>query len=158
METSNEIEITGAYERIFSLASDIARWPTILPHYRWVKILENKGAALVVVAEMAARHKGIPLWWKTLQRPRQAERKIYFTHIGGITKGMEVEWRFEKLGSGGAGPGTWRVTIHHNFSPPWPWPGPWLAEHVVGGIFVRQVANKTLKRIKELVESRRTYS
>src|SRR6266568_1199386 len=57
MNTSNRIQISAPFERLFSLAADIARWPEILPHYRWVKILERRDG--LITAEMAARHKGV---------------------------------------------------------------------------------------------------
>lgn len=150
MNTSNRIQISAEFDRLFSTAADIARWPEFLAHYRWVKILEHQGDG--VKAEMAARHKGLRLWWRTIQRPRRDEKRIEFTHIGGITKGMDVQWTFEEVGQTCLGP-TWLVQIHHQFNPRWPPPGPWLAQHVIGDIFVKQVATKTLARMKELMES-----
>jgi ribosome-associated toxin RatA of RatAB toxin-antitoxin module len=151
MNTTNRIQISGDFDRLFSLAADIARWPEILPHYRYVTVLEKQGTDLKAV--MAARHRGLPLWWKTTLRPRRHEKRIYFTHIGGITKGMEVYWSFEPVGDSCNGP-TWLVQIHHEFNPAWPRViGPWFAEKIVGGMFVQQVANKTLQRMKEISES-----
>jgi ribosome-associated toxin RatA of RatAB toxin-antitoxin module len=150
MKTSNRIQISAPFEALFSLSADIARWPEILPHYRWVKVLERRGNE--VVAEMAARHLSLPLWWKTIQRLAPNERRIYFTHIGGITKGMDVYWEFTEVRQTCHGP-TWLVDIHHSFAPAWPLIGPWVAEHIIGEIFVKQVANKTLRRIKEIAES-----
>ncbi len=149
MKASNQIEIAGTFETIFELAANVARWPEILPHYRWVKILDPQPAEMTV--EMAARHKGIPLWWRARQRVRRSEHRIEFTHIQGITKGMEVQWTFDPLG---AKPNVWLVQIHHQFNPSWP-PliGPWIAENVIGKQFVHQVANKTLNRIKMLAEN-----
>jgi len=46
----------------------------------------------------------------------------------------------------------WDVEIHHEFNPRWPTPGPWFAERIIGEGFVRPVANKTLKRMKEVLE------
>src|SRR5271170_5354595 len=97
MNSTNRLQISAPYEKLFGLAADISRWPEILAHYRWVKILQNSPGE--VKAEMAARHKGLPLWWRTIQRPRPKERRIEFTHIGGITKGMEVQWTFEEVGA-----------------------------------------------------------
>lgn len=190
MNTSNRIQMSAPFDPLFNLAADIANWPKILPHYRYVNVLGTPGdggtsrnggncrssgernllikgdhslpspqiptsrpvpPSQDVVAEMAARHLGLPLWWKTIQRPRPDEKRIYFTHIGGVTKGMEVYWEFEQVGESCNGP-TWLVQIHHTFNPPWPVVGPFLAEHVIGRVFVQQVANKTLRRIKEIAE------
>jgi len=103
----------------------------------------------LITAEMAARHKGLPLWWRTNLRPLPEQRRIEFTHIGGITKGMEVYWSF----SPNDDEEIWDVEIHHEFHPQWPLPGPWFAERIIGELFVKQVAGKTLQRIKEIVES-----
>ena len=151
MNISNRIQISGPFNRLFTMASDIARWPDILPHYRWVKILERRYSPPELVAEMAARHKGIPLWWRTIQRPRPEEKRIEFSHIGGITKGMQVQWTFDESGETCLGP-TWLVQIHHQFAPAWPPPGQWFADRIVCETFVAQVAAKTLNRIKHLME------
>jgi hypothetical protein len=106
---------------------------------------------------MAARHLGIPLWWRTILRPRPEEKRIYFTHIGGITKGMEVFWIFNEAQTSGfrTQKGTvWDVEIQHEFNPRWPPVGRWFAGRVIGEMFVKQVANKTLTRLKQNVESR----
>ena len=146
MKAINRIQISGPFERLFAKAADIARWPEFLFHYRYVKIVGRQGTDLE--AEMAARHYGLPLWWKTILRPRPEEKRIYFTHVGGVTKGMEVYWSFTPRGND-----VWDVEIHHDFNPPWPPPGPWFAENIIGNKFVKEVANKTLKRMKEVIEA-----
>ena len=150
MKASNRIQISAPFERLFDTAADIGHWPDFLPHYRWVKILARGQGR--VTAEMAARHRGIPLWWRTLQRPLPLEKRIEFTHIGGITRGMEVQWTFEEAGASCLGP-TWLVQIHHRFDPSWPSAlGPWFADRIIGKLFVGEVANKTLTRMKALLE------
>src|SRR5689334_21232576 len=42
----------GPLSRIVALAADVERWPQILPHYRWVTLLEGGGDRKVV--EMVA--------------------------------------------------------------------------------------------------------
>jgi len=180
MNTTNRIQIAAPFERLFALAADIVRWPDVLPHYRYVKILKQSNVQgpkskvtidnsdrqpptldsgprtldsglWTVVAEMAARHRGIPLWWRTIQRPKPSERRIEFTHIAGITKGMEVQWTFDEVGNSCGGP-VWLVQIHHQFSPPWTAIGRRLADQIIGKMFVFEVANKTLKKMKEISE------
>lgn len=150
MQSHNRIQISSPWKSLFTMAATIARWPDILPHYRWVKILDAKDSE--VKAEMAARHRGIPLWWRALQRIQESERRILFTHTGGITRGMEVQWTFDEVGESCLGP-TWLVQIHHQFNPAWPAPGRWFANRIIGEQFVKQVADKTLRRMKELLES-----
>ena len=163
MNTSNRIEIQSTFEPLFNRAADIARWPQFLPHYRYVRIEQSSEVQgptsnvinekpwtdSYIVAEMAARHYGVPLWWRTIQIPLPQERRIVFKHIGGITKGMDVQWVFTPCDSN---ENKWRVEIHHQFAPAWPVPGLWFADHVIGNGFVKQVAAKTLQRLKETVE------
>jgi ribosome-associated toxin RatA of RatAB toxin-antitoxin module len=151
MNTTNRLQIASPFERLFSLAADIARWPEFLPHYRWVKILSRDGEK--IRAEMAARHRGVPLWWRTIQQSKFEEKRIEFTHVGGITRGMTVQWTFDETGESCGGP-VWLVQIHHQFEPAW---GPFkslVADRLIGKMFVTEVANKTLKKIKSIVESR----
>ena len=145
MYTENEVLIRGPYEEIFSAASEIERWPEILPHYRWVKILETRGT--VRVAEMAARRDWIPVKWAAIQEVNQAERWIRYRHTGGFTKGMEVEWTFQPDKEGA------RVKIVHDFQLGWPIIGPFLAQYVVGEFFVKAIAGRTLATIKQRIES-----
>ena len=73
---------------------------------------------------------------------------IWFTHIGGVTKGMEVAWTFE------CKPGAVAVRIDHEFAPPWPIVGSTVADRVIGPHFVEAIAGKTLATIKAIVEDR----
>jgi ribosome-associated toxin RatA of RatAB toxin-antitoxin module len=86
MHLENTIEIQAAPDIIFRLAADIARWPELLPHYRWVRVLEQQGERKLV--QMAAHRDGFPVRWTSIQEPRPEERRILFRHVGGITRGM----------------------------------------------------------------------
>lgn len=149
MLTENSIRINGEAARVFELAADVLRWPQILPHYRWVKLISQEGRRRVV--EMAAQRDGIPVKWTSVQEPIPEERRILFTHVKGPTTGMEVEWSMREEMVQGAP--LVLVTIRHLFVPPWPIVGGVLAKHVVGRFFVHNIAGKTLARIKWLVES-----
>ncbi len=43
MRTANTVEMAADLDRIVALASDTERWPVILPHYRWVTLLDGGG-------------------------------------------------------------------------------------------------------------------
>jgi len=144
MHTENTILMRGPIDRIFQLAADIQDWPTLLPHYRFVRIEERSERHKV--AWMGATRDGFPVKWRTRQELRPEEYRILFKHIGGVTKGMEVEWRLVPEGDG------IRVTIAHELRYPIPILGPLLAEYVVGRLFVKNIAGKTLRCIKEKVE------
>ncbi len=148
MRTANVVTMHGDLERIVALAVDTQRWPIILPHYRWVTLLSGGGDHKTV--EMAARRGRIPVRWRATQ---DVERDgltpvIRFVHVWGVTKGMDVAWTFESA-DGGV-----RVTIDHEFTPPWPLVGRPIADHIIGPQFVGAIAGQTLETIKGIVEDR----
>jgi ribosome-associated toxin RatA of RatAB toxin-antitoxin module len=148
MHTENEILIRAETEKIYGLAAAVERWPQVLPHYRWVRILKDDGDRRLV--EMAARRDQIPVRWQAEQRLFPDVPRITFRHVGGITKGMEVEWAFAPLDEGVV-----RVSILHDLPrlAGWPLVGEVLADRIIGPLFVSNIAGKTLKRIKELAEA-----
>ena len=151
MHTENEILIRAEVEKIYTLAAAVERWPQILPHYRWVWVLKDHGDRRLV--EMAARRDRIPVRWRTEQRLFPDVPRMTFRHVGGITKGMEVEWIFTPLDEGVV-----RVSILHDLPrlAGWPLLGEVAVDRIVGPLFVSNIAGKTLRRIKELAETRTT--
>lgn len=148
MQTANAITIEADLDRIVSLAADVEQWPVILPHYRWVNLLDGGDDSKTV--EMAARRGRIPVRWRAIQTIDTAGPTpvIRFVHIGGVTKGMDVAWRFVEQPDGIA------VTIDHDFQPPWPLVGGLIANQIIGPHFVQAIAGKTLATIKEIAEGR----
>lgn len=150
MHTKNEILIRAEAAEVYGLAAPVERWPDILPHYRWVRILEDEGEGRRVV-EMAALRNFIPVRWRAEQLLFPEVPRIIFRHVGGVTKGMEVEWVFAPQGDGVV-----RVSILHDLErglAGWPLIGEVVADGVVGPFFVSNIAGKTLGRIKELAEA-----
>ena len=146
MQLENTIRIEAPADIIFRLAADVPRWAVILPHYRYVRVLDRRGSQTLV--KMAARRDGIPVSWTSILEPRPTERRILFRHVRGVTRGMEVEWRFEPRPDGST-----QVSILHEFSPGWPLIGGRVAHLVIGEFFVRNIAGKTLRRMKQLAEA-----
>jgi hypothetical protein len=148
MKTANTVLMKGELDHIVDLAVATERWPEILPHYRWVTILEGGGDHKAV--EMAARRGRIPVRWRARQ---DVERNggtpvIRFHHIGGVTKGMDVAWTFNPTPAGV------EVTIDHDFDPPWPVVGGFVADRIIGPQFIEAIAGRTLHTIKGIVEDR----
>lgn len=148
MQTDTTILIRAPIDRIFSLGAFVERWPDFLPHYRYVHLANDQPTAYGRrrIVKMAASRSGIPIAWTSIQEHRPAEGRILFRHIKGATKGMDVEWRLEQRGD------LVHVIIHHDFDPPWPIIGPWAARVVVGQFFIDNIANKTLRCIKDRAE------
>ncbi len=152
MQTDNTVEMAGELDHIVALAADVERWPEILPHYRWVTLLEGGGDRKTV--EMAARRGRIPVKWRAIQEiDRDGPTPVIrYRHIWGVTKGMDVAWTFDPA------PGSVRVRIDHDFTPSWPVIGtilgPPIADRIIGPHFVGAIAGKTLQTIKAIVENR----
>ncbi|HLU37025.1 MAG TPA: SRPBCC family protein [Thermomicrobiales bacterium] len=148
MRTANTVEMRGDLDHIVALAADTERWPEILPHYRWVTLLEGGGDDKTV--EMAAKRDFIPVKWRARQTvERDGETPVIrFHHVGGVTKGMDVAWTF-KVRDGAVD-----VTIDHDFTPPWPVVGNLISDYIIGPQFIEAIAGKTLATIKGIVEDR----
>jgi len=147
MHTENAIDIQAGLDRIVALAADVERWPAILPHYRSVRLLEGGGDRKVV--EMAARRDRIPVSWRAIQEVdrRGSTPIIRYRHIGGITKGMEVAWTFQRRDRG------YRVRIEHALRLGWPMIGGLVADQIIGPFFVAYIAGQTLATIKRIAEA-----
>ena len=100
------------FERIFPLAAEVERWPELLPHYRYVRRLPDQNGERRFA--MGARRGPIPVRWEAIQRPLPDERRIEFPHTGGVTRGMEVAWRFAPAGR------QLDVSIEHELELGWP--------------------------------------
>lgn len=131
------------YERIFDLAAEVERWPALLPHYRYVRRLPGPERRFA----MGARRGPIPVRWEAIQRPMRERRRIEFLHTGGLTRGMEVAWRFEERD------GVVDVAIEHHLELPWPLVGRFAAERIIGPQFIEAIAGRTLRRVQELAEA-----
>ena len=149
MRTVDRIRIAAPFERVFTAASTVTRWPDILPHYRWVRRLDDG------LVEMAAwRPFGLvnyPTWWVSEMTIDRAAGEIRYRHVRGVTKGMEVMWRLVEDGGGG---GVVDVEIVHDWTGPrWPLIGKLAANLVIGPVFIHGIASRTLAGIKRAAET-----
>jgi ribosome-associated toxin RatA of RatAB toxin-antitoxin module len=146
MSTIDEQLVRAPLARIFALAADVEAWPSSLPHYRYVRFSDRRsdgGGIVEMGADRPFGPIGWPTWWRSRMRvhaPGGTHRpSIRFTHVGGVTKGMEVEWTFEPEGV------DTRVRIVHLWDgPPIPVAGPLVATVVIGPVFVHGIASRTL--------------
>lgn len=145
MHTENSIDIRGNRDAIFAMAAAVEEWPRLLPHYRWVKILSDGATERLV--EMAAHRDGFPVRWTARQQLDPNRNQIHFTHVRGISRGMQVTWFLETGGE------VVHVRIVHDLTLRWPLIGQLVANHIVGKLFVSNIANKTLRTIKRHIEA-----
>ena len=143
MQTATSILMQAPRERIFETAADLAGWPRILPHYRYIKYLERGPERNVV--EMAAVRDGIPISWVSEQIIDRVRLEVRFNHLRAFTKGMRVVWTFRETPAGVL------VEILHDLKFRIPFLAP-VADRVIGGFFIDNIANKTLRCMKEHVE------
>ncbi|MBA3645504.1 MAG: SRPBCC family protein [Gemmatimonadaceae bacterium] len=155
METIDEIDVRAPIEVIYRLARDVERWPDHLPHYRYVKFRESDGAHGGIVEMSANRPFGSarslrvdwPTWWLSEMSVNDAKPSIRFRHIGGITKGMDVEWTFVATGNG-----THVRIVHVWEGPRVPILGIPAATLVIGPVFVHGIASRTLAGLAAAAE------
>ena len=150
MRTVDRTRMRAPLERVFRAAMDVEQWPDILPHYRWVRVLE-RGVEESSLVEMAAwRPFGrlkYPTWWVSEMWVDVAAAAVHYRHVRGITAGMDVVWQLEPASEGTD------VTIVHEWSGPrWPFIGRAAASWIIGPIFIHGIASRTLAGIKRQVE------
>ena len=146
MTTVDEQLVHAPLARIFALAAEVERWPALLPHYRYVRFTERRSDGGGIVEMSASRPFGVlqwPTWWRSRMRVHPpggtVGPSIRFTHIGGVTRGMEVEWSFSVVGDG-----THVRIVHVWDGPAWPAVGSSAATLVIGPVFVHGIASRTL--------------
>jgi hypothetical protein len=149
MRTVDRIRMRAAPARVLDAAVEVERWPALLGHYRWVRMLERRGEGGLV--EMAAwRPFGrlrYPTWWVSEMRVDREAGEVHYRHVRGITTGMDVVWRIEPVEE------ETDVTIVHRWTGPrWPLMGRAAANWVIGPVFIHGIASRTLAGIRRAVE------
>ncbi len=153
IHTENSILMKAPLDRVFETASDLSRWPEILPHYRWIRYLEQSPAknTVVMAAWRIVPQLGgmkIPVHWTSEQQVDRSTMEIRFHHLKSFTRGMVVVWTFRPAPEGV------QVRITHDFVSRIPLVGV-LIEPIVCHFFVHFIANQTLKYMRASVEDYR---
>ncbi|HLA91639.1 MAG TPA: SRPBCC family protein [Gemmatimonadaceae bacterium] len=152
MLTVDEALVRASVPAMLAVVRDVERWPERLPHYRWVRFRQRASDGGGIV-EMAANRPFGPLnwptWWlsqmQVLDEGREAS--VRFRHIGGVTQGMEVEWRLTPR------EGATRVTLVHAWDGPgWPLIGVVAATAIIGPVFVHGIASRTLAGLARVAD------
>jgi len=149
MRTVDAIRMRAPVSRVLDAATDVERWPSWLPHYRWVRMLDRTPDGGLV--EMAAwRPFGTlryPTWWVSEMRVDRGAPAVHYRHVRGITTGMDVVWNIQPVGE------ETDVTIVHEWEGPrWPVIGRAAADLVIGPVFIHGIASRTLAGISREVE------
>ena len=143
VRTENSILIKAPLERIFETTSNLLLWPKLLPHYRWIRIVKTDDDGLIV--KMAARRGWLPIQWTSRFHVDPEAHELHFEHLKAFTRGMRVLWTYNPTPEGV------RVAISHEQDHASAF-GRWFAHHVLGEMFIRPVATRTLSHFKEYLE------
>ena len=149
MRTVDRIRTTAPLERAFAAARDVERWPALLSHYRWVRMLERHadGGRVEMAAWRPFGPLNYPTWWVSEMRVDHAAYAVYYRHVQGITTGMDVVWQLAPVNGGT------EVTIVHQWAgPDWPLIGQQAADWVIGPVFIHGIASRTLAGIAKHLE------
>lgn len=146
MHTASSIHIRAPREKIFAAVSDLARWPLLLPHYRKIDFLGKEADRTIV--RMKCVRSGLPVSWVAAYRADATALELRFEHLRSWTKGMQVVWTLNPTRDGT------RVEIVHNLQFAMP-ALEWLARPIIDGFFIRHVAGRTLRALKEHMENPR---
>ena len=144
MHKANSIVMNAPKPRIFETAANLEKWPTFLPHYRYIRYLERGSNRNIV--EMAARRGNIPISWVSEELIDRDKYEVRFRHLKKWTKGMEVVWTFAEQPAGVL------VSIVHDLHFRVPPLSP-FAEPIIGGFFIHHIAGQTLKHMKAYLEN-----
>lgn len=143
MTTVDEAFVAVPVSEFYPLVRDVEQWPAHLPHYRWVRFRERASDGSGVVEMSANRPFGVvnwPTWWLSEMEVLPGdEPAVRFRHIGGVTQGMEVEWRLTATTGG-----TFVRLVHSWDGPRWPLAGVFAATRVIGPLFVHGIAARTV--------------
>jgi hypothetical protein len=157
MEVVDELLVRAPPSVIFDLALQVEQWPRHLRHYRYVRFRSRHidGGGLVAMSayrpfDLGRRARiNWPTWWLSEMAVDAARPAIRFRHVGGITRGMEVEWTFTPSH------GDTHVRIVHLWKgPTFPLLGKWAAVNVIGPVFVHGIASRTLAGLSSVAEQR----
>lgn len=143
VRTENSILIKAPLDKIFQATSNLLLWPKVLPHYRWIRILQAGDDGLVV--KMAARRGWLPIQWTSRFQIDPHAPGLRFEHLRAFTRGMKVQWTYTPTPEGVL------VKISHELERTSAFRR-WFAHHVLGEMFIKPVATRTLTHFKQYLE------
>ncbi len=142
IRTVNSILIKADINRVFSVATDMEKYPEFIPSYKEVKVVSREGNKMIVERSGQVGKKTVK--WKscvTLTPPKS----IHAEQLEGPIKGMQIQWLFEDTRDGV------KITLTHDFEyKKIPLLGNLIGRLIVARI-VKKMAEETLKGISKRV-------
>ncbi len=96
--TKSTIIIKGTPGEVYSLASDMEKYPQYMPDVESVKVLRREGRA--TITEWATNIEGTSIIWKEEDLFNDEERRISYRLIEGDLEKFEGEWLFQPTEGG----------------------------------------------------------
>jgi ribosome-associated toxin RatA of RatAB toxin-antitoxin module len=143
LRIENSMLIKAPLDKIFEATSNLLLWPKVLPHYRWIRVLQAGDEGLIV--QMAARRGWLPIQWTSRFQIDPAVPELRFVHLKAFTRGMKVRWSYTPTPDGVL------VKISHELERASVF-GRWFAHRVLGDLFIEPVATRTLFHFKQHLE------
>lgn len=147
MHTVHKATIRAAPERVLEIVAAVEDWPTLDRAYRWCRILERSPQKIVF--EMAGLIRGFPARWTAIQERFPNQHRILFSHIGGLTTGMQVDWTLTPQAEGV------HAVLTHDLVLRWPMIGRLASDLVIGPLFIDWIATRTMHHVKRVAEKGR---
>jgi ribosome-associated toxin RatA of RatAB toxin-antitoxin module len=126
------------------MTANLLLWPSVLPHYRWIRVLKADDDGLIV--KMAARRGWLPIQWTSRFKVDDNAHELHFQHLKAFTRGMKVKWTYTPTNDGV------QVQISHELERDSAL-GRWFAKHILGEMFISPIATKTLTSFKQNLEA-----
>jgi len=144
MQTENSIVIKGDIDEVFSVVQDVERYPEFMPQFKETEIIKKDGNKILVKRRI--KIGCLPLDWQS-EMVIGKDRWIKFTHLTGLLRGMETEWRFKETEEGV------EIRVFHNLEIKIPIVGR-IITFILWEAFIKKTAEIMLKKIKERVEGK----
>jgi ribosome-associated toxin RatA of RatAB toxin-antitoxin module len=144
MKTQNKITVIGSFEEVYGLVEAVGSWPEIVEDVGDVKVLGMEARKKIV--EVSTRGGVLPFKMTSVQESLPAERRLLFSHIKGVMKGVEVEWTFDEARL--KKKGLVLVNVTHDFKNISP-----ARAYILNRFFIQKRTETMLLRLKEVVEA-----
>ena len=151
---TNDIVVRAPLTKVFSVASNLPRWPEYLSHYRYNRYIRQSPSGGLV--KMACSHGGITIKSVCEFRIEPENAELHFHYVSSTlnaVRGMRATWEFQELLGDLV-----RVTINHDFEAKLPLFGRVLELLAADRFFVKNITPLTLAGLKRKAETQVLYS
>jgi ribosome-associated toxin RatA of RatAB toxin-antitoxin module len=147
----NSTIIYGPLDEIFITAADLPKWPEFLSHYRANTYISKMSWGGIIKMCCVRTPPGLTMTWISRFEVDPDRRELRFEHLKSTfnaTRGMKVVWTFTNVENNGI-----KVEISHELNLKWPIIGGFVAQYIVGSLFINHIATKTLAGLKRKIEA-----